>query len=60
MTKKKSSGGNGLMSSAGLMRYYEADKKAIHVDPKTVITIGIVIGIVILILDANFGMWPLS
>ncbi|WMW22079.1 preprotein translocase subunit Sec61beta [Methanolobus mangrovi] len=59
MSKKKSSG-NGLMSSAGLMRYYEADKKAIHVDPKTVITIGIVIGIAILILDANFGMWPLA
>jgi Sec61beta family. len=59
MSKKKSSG-NGLMSSAGLMRYYEADKKAIHVNPKTVITVGIVIGIAILILDANFGMWPLA
>ncbi|WP_319508595.1 preprotein translocase subunit Sec61beta [uncultured Methanolobus sp.] len=59
MSKKKSSG-NGLMSSAGLMRYYEADKKAIHIDPKTVITIGIVIGIAILILDANFGMWPIA
>ncbi len=59
MSKKKSSG-NGLMSSAGLMRYYEADKKAIHINPKTVITIGIVIGIAILILDANFGMWPLA
>ncbi|WP_406670964.1 preprotein translocase subunit Sec61beta [Methanolobus sp. ZRKC4] len=59
MTKKKSSGA-GLMSSAGLMRYYEADKKAIHIDPKTVITIGIVIGIIILILDANFGMWPIA
>ncbi|MEZ5334650.1 MAG: preprotein translocase subunit Sec61beta [Methanolobus sp.] len=58
MGKKKSSGGNGLMSSAGLMRYYEADKKAIHVDPKTVIAIGVTIGIAILILDANFGMWP--
>ncbi|WP_321429430.1 preprotein translocase subunit Sec61beta [uncultured Methanolobus sp.] len=57
MAQKKSSG-NGLMSSAGLMRYYEADKKAIHVDPKTVVLIGIGIGIAILILDANFGMWP--
>ncbi|MBP1908093.1 preprotein translocase subunit Sec61beta [Methanolobus bombayensis] len=58
MTKKKSSGGNGLMSSAGLMRYYEADKKAIHIDPKTVVAIGVVVGLAILILDANFGMWP--
>jgi preprotein translocase subunit Sec61beta len=46
------------MSSAGLMRYYEADKKAIHVDPKTVALIGVGIGLIILILDANFGMWP--
>ncbi|MDK2825164.1 Preprotein translocase subunit Sec61beta [Methanolobus vulcani] len=58
MAKKKSSG-NGLMSSAGLMRYYEADKKAIHVDPKTVVAVGVVIGLAILILDANFGMWPI-
>ncbi len=59
MSKKKSSG-NGLMSSAGLMRYYEADKRAIHINPKTVMTIGVVIGIIILILDANFGMWPIA
>lgn len=59
MAKKKSSG-NGLMSSAGLMRYYEADKKAIHVNPKTIMIAGVVIGLIILILDANFGMWPLA
>lgn len=59
MAKKKSSG-NGLMSSAGLMRYYEADKKAVHVDPKTVMAIGVVVGIAILILDASFGMWPIA
>lgn len=59
MAKKKSSG-NGLMSSAGLMRYYEADKRAIQVDPKTVMIIGVVIGLIIIIVSANFGMWPLS
>jgi preprotein translocase subunit Sec61beta len=58
MTKKKSSG-SGLMSSAGLMRYYEADKKAIHISPKTVVASGVVIGLVIMILDARFGIWPL-
>ncbi|KXS44677.1 preprotein translocase subunit Sec61beta [Methanolobus zinderi] len=56
---KKKSGGSGLMSSAGLMRYYEADKRAIHVDPKTVIVSGIVIGLSILVLSSYFGMWPL-
>lgn len=58
MTKKKS-GGAGLMSSAGLMRYYEADKRAIHVDPKTVIAVGVISGLGILLLNAYFGMWPL-
>ncbi len=57
MTQKKSSG-SGLMSSAGLMRYYDADKRAIHIDPKTVIAVGVVVGLAVLILDANFGMWP--
>lgn len=60
MSKKQSSGGNGLMSSAGLMRYYDADKRAIHVDPKTVMVIGVVIGLIILILDASYGMWPVA
>ncbi|HJH31985.1 MAG TPA: preprotein translocase subunit Sec61beta [Methanosarcinaceae archaeon] len=54
----KKSSGNGLMSSAGLMRYYDADKKAIHVDPKKVVTFGIIAGIVILFLNASFGLWP--
>ncbi|MGP8337826.1 MAG: preprotein translocase subunit Sec61beta [Methanosarcinaceae archaeon] len=54
----KKSSGNGLMSSAGLMRYYDADKKAIHVSPKTVITFGIIIGITILFLNTSFGLWP--
>jgi preprotein translocase subunit Sec61beta len=58
MTQKKSSG-SGLMSSAGLMRYYDADKKAIHIGPKTVIASGVVIGLAILVLDAGFGIWPL-
>ncbi|WP_094226811.1 preprotein translocase subunit Sec61beta [Methanolobus psychrotolerans] len=59
MSQKKSSG-SGLMSSAGLMRYYEADKKAIHIDPKTVVIVGVVIGLAILILEANFGRWPIA
>ncbi|MDY0386385.1 MAG: preprotein translocase subunit Sec61beta [Methanolobus sp.] len=59
MAKKKSSG-NGLMSSAGLMRYYEADKRAIQVDPKTVMIFGVVIGLIIIIVSANFGMWPIA
>jgi len=55
---KKSSSGSGLMSSAGLMRYYEADKKAVHVDPKAVLVFGAVIGFAVLMLNAMYGLWP--
>lgn len=57
-TMAKKSSGDGLMSSAGLMRYYDADKRAIHVQPKTVVTFGIIAGIAILFLNASFGLWP--
>jgi preprotein translocase subunit Sec61beta len=55
MAKKSSSG---LQSSAGLMRYYEADKNAVHVQPKTVLVVGAVVGIAILFLSAANGFWP--
>ncbi len=57
MAKKKSSG-NGLMSSAGIMRYYDADKRAIHIDPKSVVIFGALCGLGILLLSASFGLWP--
>ncbi len=57
MAKKKE--GSGLMSSAGLMRYYDAEETAILIDPKTVFSISIVIGIAVLVLNAYYGIWPL-
>ncbi|MCZ7361948.1 MAG: preprotein translocase subunit Sec61beta [Candidatus Methanoperedens sp.] len=57
MAKKKE--GSGLMSSAGLMRYYDAEETAILIDPKTVFSVAIVIGIAILVLNAYYGIWPL-
>ena len=56
MTKKKE--GSGLMSSAGLMRYYDAEETAVLIEPKTVVTIAVVTGILILILNAYYGIWP--
>lgn len=56
MAKKKES--SGLMSSAGLMRYYEADETAILLDPKTVISIAVAAGIAVLALNAYYGLWP--
>jgi preprotein translocase subunit Sec61beta len=57
MAKKKSEG-SGLMSSAGLMRYFEADSTAIKLDPKTVIAVSAATGVAIIGLNAYFGLWP--
>lgn len=51
-----SSGQNsgGLMSSAGLVRYFDAeDQNAIRIDPKTIMAFGIAFGILIMILNAG-------
>ncbi len=56
MAKKKE--GSGLMSSAGLMRYYDAEETATMIDPKTVVTVAVVAGIAILALNAYYRLWP--
>jgi preprotein translocase subunit Sec61beta len=50
--------GSGLQSSAGLMRYYEADKNAIQIQPKTVLVAGALVGLAVLFLSAANGFWP--
>jgi preprotein translocase subunit Sec61beta len=50
--------GTGLQSSAGLMRYYEADKNAVQIQPKTVMVVGAIVGITVLFLSAVNGFWP--
>ena len=56
MAKKKE--GSGLMSSAGLMRYYDAEETAILIHPKTVVMIAVAAGLAILIMNASYGVWP--
>lgn len=56
MAKKK---GNGLQSSAGLMRYFDADNKAITFKPIYVLIAGILIGLFVLIISYYYGTWPL-
>ncbi len=47
-----SNDGSGLMSSAGLVRYFDAeDSNAIRFDPKTVVAFSTLIGVFILILN---------
>ncbi len=62
-TKKAKKGGGrgeerGLMSSAGLMRYYDVEESAVKMSPKTVFLIGVFIGVVIIGLEIYYGVWP--
>ena len=48
MAKKQ---GGRLLSSAGLVNYYESeDRRAIHISPITVMAVAAIIGIIVLIL----------
>ena len=57
MAKKKESK-SGLMSSAGLMRYYDVEKTAVAINPKALVLISLLIAAIIIILNAYYGMWP--
>ncbi|MCK4937629.1 MAG: preprotein translocase subunit Sec61beta [Methanosarcinales archaeon] len=57
MGKKKQTG-SGLQSSAGLMRYYETDETTFHMDPKLIVVGGVLIGLMLLLLNYKFGLWP--
>ncbi|MEA2053259.1 MAG: preprotein translocase subunit Sec61beta [Euryarchaeota archaeon] len=50
---------HGLMSSAGLMRYYDVEESAVKMSPKTILIAGIAIGAIVLGLEIYFGVWPL-
>lgn len=56
MPKKDNSGG--LMSSAGIMRYFEAEDSAIKLDPRTVVIFAVALGAVVVGLNYYFGrLW---
>lgn len=47
-----SNDGSGLMSSAGLVRYFDAeDSNAIRIDPKTIVAFGALFGVLVLVLN---------
>ena len=46
----------GLMSSAGLVRYFDAeDSNAIRIDPKTIIAFGVLLGVFVQLLTMVSG-----
>jgi preprotein translocase subunit Sec61beta len=57
MARKKDEG-SGLQSSAGLMRYFEADDTAIKLSPKMVLGVCIASGVIVMVLNIAFGLWP--
>ncbi|QGN06483.1 preprotein translocase subunit Sec61beta [Halorhabdus sp. CBA1104] len=47
-----SNDGGGLMSSAGLVRYFDAeDRNAITIDPKTIVAFGALFGVLVIVLN---------
>ncbi|MFC7044466.1 preprotein translocase subunit Sec61beta [Halobacteriaceae archaeon GCM10025711] len=50
MSRSQDSGG--LMSSAGLVRYFDAeDRNALKIDPKTVVAFGAFFGVLVILLN---------
>ena len=48
-----SSDSGGLMSSAGLVRYFDAeDQNMIRLDPRSVVAFGVLFGVFVLLLNA--------
>ncbi len=47
-----------LMSSAGIMRYFEEEKTQIKLNPKSVLVFGFVIGALVIVMNAFYGLWP--
>ncbi|AIY89629.1 preprotein translocase subunit Sec61beta [Geoglobus acetivorans] len=47
-----------LMSSAGIMRYFEEEKTQFKVSPKAVVAFGLAVGILAIIMNAYYGLWP--
>ena len=47
-----------LMSSAGIMRYFEEEKTKIKINPKTVLLSAMLTGLVVISLNAFYGLWP--
>jgi len=58
MAKKRDVKTPPLMSSAGIMRYFEEERALIKISPKSVVIFGILTGAIIIILNAYYGLWP--
>ncbi len=58
MAKKRDVKTPPLMSSAGIMRYFEEEKAQIKISPKSVVAFGLATGFIVILLNAFYGLWP--
>ncbi len=58
MAKKREVKTPPLMSSAGIMRYFEEERALIRISPKSVVAFGLVTGLIVIVLNAFYGLWP--
>lgn len=58
MAKKRDAKTPPLMSSAGIMRYFEEEKAQIKISPKSVVVFGLATGFIVILLNAFYGLWP--
>lgn len=47
-----------LMSSAGIMRYFEEERSKVRISPKTVVFVGFLTFVLVMVLNAYYGLWP--
>ncbi len=58
MAKRRDASAPPLMSSAGIMRYFEEEKAQIKISPKSIVVFGLATGILVIILNVFYGLWP--
>jgi len=47
-----------LVSSAGIIRYFEEEKTQARINPRSVVVFGLATGLLVMILNAYYGLWP--
>lgn len=58
MAKERERKDSGLMSAAGLMRYYEAEESEVKFPPQMVFWAAVVTAIGVLLINVYYGKFP--
>ncbi len=58
MARERERKDSGLMSAAGLMRYYESEESDVKLSPQTVLWVAILSAAGILLINIYYGKFP--